>query len=594
MQPVVTGGITLQWTANTADTSYHIYRLTEGVADSGYFTATGNTYQDTSVASSTNYCYYIKGVNDCGHESSPPSATVCAKTPCGAGINFISLTPSAVAVMKGASITFTAVATSGCSGGGAPQLHYSWTVDGVANSTDAATLTLTLPVGGHTIQAAVNDGTNFSGPKSVSVNVYDGLPHSPSPGNLYGDGSNPDDGQNQFPQSPLSPHYEHCQAACDPGADAQGATDVCTDTYTGNTRIRRKDPVYTRGFPIVLDITVNTENILRNRPMGNGTFTYDIFVSHRPVYDGSCNATEHWFVVDGDGTQLDFGPYGTAGSIDPVATQRIFSKLNRVLDSNGNVVNWYLVHAGPPGHIKSYGNFTYFFRGNGQLLQVTDSQGNVQQLVYGGTNGIQLQSITDNSSQKTVTFNYDSGSVFINGVNVGSGLCQNLLSYINGNLVGTNVRNPTSGVVLSSASFDYNSDNTIATLHRSGAAANDIKFAYMPYPSNDCSSGGTMIMPVTISGADSNSRGTFTVYDPVTLGNTTNPGYADTVRIKNPQGGTTVCDYDARLDLRRLTLPAPTGTTTAPVINYTWNSDHELIAVNDGKGAASFTYNSTG
>ena len=592
--------ISLTWTGGGGASSYNIYRSTNGGAYQKVGNSGSASYTDTGLASSTNYCYYVTAVNSCGVESGPSTPPACGSTQtCTSGtvtIQSANATPNATLV--GRTVSFDAAATTDCPS--AP-VTYSWDFgDGTTGTGASATHAYSAAnadasgnIIPYTVTLTVSSGAN-SKTRTLSVTVFAGLGRRPYPGlpfgfpaggaDGFGDGSgggggNPGEAPNSppFPQPPVAPHYYHCEKKCTPGLGALGASTVCTDTFSGNSRIWRRDPVATRGYPISVNVTLNTEGVDTNRPMGNAAHSYDIYVSQVSVYNGNCVATQHWLVVDGDGTRLDFG----VASADPVATQSVFSALKVVKNGSGVVTGYQLLHAGPPESIKGYGNFTYTFDSVGKLIQLTDAHGNAQNVSYNAQNS--PLAITDVSTGKHVDFTYwPSGMVKTIELN-GSGVI-NQFTYTPSNKL-TQSEVIQGGTTISSSAVGYNSDNTIASMGSTDAGSKTLTFAYKVYPSADC------LTATVLVGSGASWPGTSGV---IQTGTTPPAGVADVVKVTNSQGGVITCYYNAALDMIKMILPTPIGSTATPTVQYVYNSDHEVIQVTDTKSKVNFTYNASG
>ena len=565
--------VMLTWNAAANASTYKVCRNANGSPTyTQVATVSGTTFADSAVSPTTYYCYYVVPVSVCSTLGAA-SGTVCVTTPCHDTLSITSAAAAPNAVQVGQSVSFTGAATTICS---TPSYHWDFG-DGVSANTASAAHSYGS-IGAYTATLTVTAGTN-SASRSVTVRVY-ALSRPFSPGDPFGTGagggSAPGEDGGAFPGSPMDPHYHHCAKSCTQGSDALGYSTVCTDTYSGNTRMWRKDPIRTRGYPINCDVTINTQTVNFNRPMGNAAFSYDIFVSNMTVYDGACHGTQHWCVVDGDGTQLDFG----VASAAPQPTLSVFSSLVTI-GSGSNITGYQLLHAGPPGNLRSYGNFTYSFNAAGQLVQLVDPHGNPQSLTYSSG---RLATISDVNTGKSASIDYNAAGLVDHVVLNGGGIV-NKFNYTNGLMTGQTVTDASSNVI-TTASIEYNPDATFSGITQDNNTARKMKFAYVPLASNDCSA-ATVLMGTTGAGP-TGTEGTIK-YDAPKPSDA-----ADTVYVTNAQGGVTKCDYNAQLEMFRMTLPKPIGATAAPVYTFAYNSDRECTSMSDGVSTVTMTYNATG
>jgi len=192
------------------------------------------------------------------------------------------------------------------------------------------------------------------------------------------------------PRSPRSGSPGEEPTSCRNCGDSK--VQACTFASRGNNQISWRDPVATRGYPLRNRIFINSQSLFptRTTDLGNASFSYGI-----EILTATINGTPRRFVIDGNGTELDFGP--TSGA--PTGEPGVFS----VLTVNQN--SYTLSGAGAPESIHEAGNFTYEFNSNGQLTSLTDPSGNTQALTYNSEGDLSL--VTDLSSGRILTFEYD-------------------------------------------------------------------------------------------------------------------------------------------------------------------------------------------
>jgi YD repeat-containing protein len=232
---------------------------------------------------------------------------------------------------------------------------------------------------------------------------------------------------------------------------------------SGNLKLVKHDPVPTAGYPLENDIAVNSQTVESNRPMGNATFTYDIHVTTQTDYDEFGDQSVDWVLVDGDGTRLDFGPVTGA----PAAPLGVYCALA------GSAGGGYAVqNGGPPGDMKSGGNFTYTFNGQGQLIQLTDPENNAQTVAY-DSSGLP-KTILDVNTQRSVTLTND--GTHITQISEGSGAAVTNLGYFGGLLSSIQVSGQAGGN--ETVSYSYNADGTPSAAVRNGDPATQLNFTY--------------------------------------------------------------------------------------------------------------------
>ena len=348
-------------------------------------------------------------------------------------------------------------------------------------------------------------------------------------------------------------------------------------TASGNIQAANLDPIRTRGYPLTLNIYINSQNLSLSGPMRNATFTYGILVT-RMKYAVGATYVPHWLVIDGDGTVLDFGTSAQPATPAP----GIYSTLYRANDNS-----FVLFNAGPPEHLHKYGNYTYWFNSDGLLTKLQDPAGNFQVLSYSNSH---VTRVDDVSSKKSISFLYN-GS-YIERIVPNGGPFSTRLAYSYGNLTTVDVLNANdtlatrtaytySGSLLTAITRDDN-PNTIAT------------FTYTIFPTMRSSSGivkanvSTKLFTSRINwSADAptqggakvevtNAKGAVTVYRVSTAGDVlsvTPPGYGGS------SGSTTrAMAYDANHNQLSLTGPGISQT-------FSFDSHGQLTKSSDGTGA---------
>ncbi|MEP6755133.1 MAG: hypothetical protein ABJA67_06515, partial [Chthonomonadales bacterium] len=332
----------------------------------------------------------------------------------------------------------------------------------------------------------------------------------------------------------------------------QGSVQVSIDAKTGNVQSTKTDPVATRGYPLINNIHVNSQVVEASRSMANATFTYDAHITTQTVYNSSGVGSTHWMLVDGDGSRLDFGPT----SSNPSPTKGIFSQLTVVAGG------YLLSNAGPLEGLDSAGNFTYAFNSNGQLTQIKDPAGNIQNLAYNGTG--QLSTVIDVNTGKAMTFITTAG--LITQVVSADGTTKSNVTYASGRLASIAVFN-TIGTATSVA-YTYSNDGTLASITRDNDNSTTINFGYTPAAAN----GGGVVQL-------SNGAGP----DPVAITHIdylahSSSGISDTRTITNSRGGVTKYEYDSAGMLFAVTEPQLYGATQPTVTRFYYNANGQVTS----------------
>lgn len=283
-----------------------------------------------------------------------------------------------------------------------------------------------------------------------------------------------------------------------------------------------------------------------------------------PVRTSTGTYASHWFVVDGDGAEHDFGVASSA----PAAGDGVFSSLTQVTGG------YLLSGAGAPENVNSAGNYEYEFDTNGILQQITDPQGNVQTLTY-DTNGDLIQ-VDDSSSAKILEFEYDTPHYIARIVQNG-GAAVTHLTYGSGKLTGIAVKD-SGGTTIRSLAVTYNGNGVPQTVTRDGDSTTTLTVTYTD------AGYGVYLANVAWSGGATNY-----VYGKI-------PGSGASYRTAQTtsKGGVFYYDYDSKLDLAAVTFPAVSGATATVKYTYTFDSDHLLTNFSNGTVSYTLTYAANG
>jgi RHS repeat-associated protein len=339
-----------------------------------------------------------------------------------------------------------------------------------------------------------------------------------------------------------------------------GGFDASLGVGSGNFQATWFDPVSTRGFPLEVNIHLNTQSSFPNRvtELGNASFTYGIAVDTAEI-DGIA----HWFVIDADGEELNFGPTSSA----PTATPGVFSQLNQI---GGG---FELLNAGPPESIDVYGNYNYTFDSAGRLTTVVDPSGNIQSVTRDA--GGKILSVLDQSSAKTIEFEYDTPGVLARIVE-GNGEAVTHFAQSSGRIdvitlkdsLGNNIRQ----VV-----FTYDHNNLLSSVHKDSVHQFSVSYQHV---GNDIHLANFH----RLNGGGSNLD--YFVVPPV--------GVAARVNRETAEGGIINYDFGTNGELLKTTMPKFNGATIAPVHTYGYNSNLKLTSVSNGITNKTFTYDTLG
>jgi RHS repeat-associated protein len=337
---------------------------------------------------------------------------------------------------------------------------------------------------------------------------------------------------------------------------------------SGNYHIWVRDPVSTRGFPLMTNIHLNgqTNFPARATAMGNATFTYGIAVIEGTITVNGSTST-HWYVLDADGSEIDYGLNTSAPAAQPGA----YATLSVI--SGG----FTLTNAGPPESVEAGGNFSYEFDGNGKLITFSDPSNNVQEIAY-DTGGYPI-SVTDISTGKSITFEYDDPGNIARVVE-GGGEAVIHLSYDSGKLIEIAFKDQLA-TVLREIDLTYGTGGRLATVQYDNDSSAILTFTHQHagkgiYRSNLSYTGGG------------------TNYNYFSLPGT---GYKYRTKETTAQGGVILYDYDANQDLVKVTLPTLYGAAAAYSYTYTRDSWRNVTIYKYGSSATDryvYTYDSLG
>ncbi len=331
---------------------------------------------------------------------------------------------------------------------------------------------------------------------------------------------------------------------------------------SGNAHMSSLDPVSTRGYPLVNNIHLNSQSHFtsRNTKMGNATFSYGIAVDAGVTYSRRGVPQVRWFVVDADGTEVDYGAFSGSPVTQPgsIATLTIVSG------------GYQLTNAGPPESVEKGGNWTYDFDVNGKLMSLTDPSNNVQQLTY-DSNGDPTQ-VEDLSSARIIEFQYDTPGLIARVVE-GAGVAVTHLDYDTGKLASITVKDSL-GNTIQETDISYNVLGQFSSVVMDNDPASAVNVTYQHAGS------GIYVANMTFQGGDSNLN-----YFSAPLS-----GAKFRTRHTTPGGGVYLYDYDANMDLLRVTAPIHHGATVAPYKTYTWNAARQVATHSNNSGSSTYTY----
>jgi RHS repeat-associated protein len=334
---------------------------------------------------------------------------------------------------------------------------------------------------------------------------------------------------------------------------------------SGNNHAYIHDPVDTRGLGLSTRIHINSQTRFPTRTtnMGNASFTYAMEVRVGAASD----QTLHWWVIDADGEELDFGPTSSA----PTPGTLIFSQLSAITGG------WKLEDAGPPESVDAAGNYTYEFDSNGKLVEIVDPAGNIQELTY-DLNG-DLEEVEDLSTGRVITYEYDTPGYIARIVEAGGDAVHHL-SYTSNRLSGS-VLKDSIGTTIREVAFTYNGDGLLSKIRRDQDSGTDIDFTYK-HMGNDL---------YVANFADQEGFDSDLDY---TDGSSNVSGGLYRITRSNVHGGFVAYHYSPEMQLLKRSVPPHNGTGFWTVYQYTYHSSGLLATSTNGATTVSYTYNSLG
>jgi len=340
---------------------------------------------------------------------------------------------------------------------------------------------------------------------------------------------------------------------------------------SGNNHCTFNDPVSTRGYPLANNIHLNSQSNFNSfaTKMGNAEFSYGIAVTAGVSVVRKGVTEVHWYVVDADGTEIDYGLFASA----PAAQPGNYAVLTPV---SGGASGYTLTYAGPPESIEKGGNWSYEFDANGKLTSLTDPSNNVQEITY-DSNGDPTQ-VEDLSSGRTIEYEYDTPGQIARVVE-GAGEAVTHLTYSSGKLSAVTVKDSL-GNTIRDVDVSYNGDGKVSSVTLDNDANSAMNFTYQNAGS------GIYVANMTYQGGASGLD-----YFSVPLS-----GAKYRTKRTTAGGGVYLYDYDANLDLVKVTSPIHYGASAAPYVTYTWNSWRRMqtFGYNNGTATYTFTYDSLG
>ena len=436
----------------------------------------------------------------------------------------------------------------------------SWTVtypDGsysTSSGLTGVTFTANLP-GPYVVNLVVTDNEGNTAEDEVTFTV--GEEWDPSPG------TDAEDDFEQYADNCTGSGCDECggSGTGNPGATPDNQFRTAVKTGGGNTHVTISDPVPTRGYPLQNNIHINSQSNFSSRftILGGAAFTYGI-----EIRDALVNSVAHRFLIDGDGSEFDFGV--ASGSL--TAPPGFYAQLTNT--STG----YLLTGAGAPEEIFRAGNYSYEFGSTGALLSITDPGGNTQTLTYDSSG--YLTHVEDINTGKLLTFEYDTPGYVARIVQNGSGATTHL-AYTGGKITSVILKDSL-GVTVRSAALSYNTNGLLFSVTKDGDSATTITFSYS-YAGN-----GVWLGNYSYTGGGS---GLLYFSDP-------GSGAVHRTSRQNAYGSLIHYNYDANGDLIRITYPKPNGATSTPVYTFTHDSNHNRLTVSDGVSTYDYSYNSLG
>ncbi|MBL7661561.1 RHS repeat protein, partial [bacterium] len=331
-----------------------------------------------------------------------------------------------------------------------------------------------------------------------------------------------------------------------------------TNIISGNQTVTIYSSTQTGKFPVLTNITLNSQPRETSRPMGNATFSWDMHVVPSISVPGDTKV--HRILVDGDGSWYDTGRSNQA----PTMPAGVYSSLATI--SGG----YRLSNAGPPGDLKKSGNFTYDFDSSGKLTQIKDPEGNTQTIAYSSGSII----LTDTNTGRTVNATLSGG--LISSISYNGELTQ-YLTYSSGKLASVRMEKPT-GTVLRRYDFTYDGSGRLSTFTQDNDSNSTQTFSYTMTAGN-----------IPLANWSTNEASSNITYDVSSYRNG-----MGRVKVGNDKGGYVLYDYDSKFRVDRVTLPTHNGGTANVVYDYVYDSNYNLTQASGGGTTLTFAYNAKG
>ena len=199
--------------------------------------------------------------------------------------------------------------------------------------------------------------------------------------------------------------------------------------------------------------------------MGTAQFTYSLGLYKKTYYAPWGQRFDDRYFVDSDGTEWYMGAWGSSFS-NPAGFYGTFS-------TGG--AGFYLSNAGPPGDIWQAGNWKYEMYSSGTLYRIYDPNGNIHELVYDGNN--LLSEVKEVSTGRKITFEYDSGSSYINRAVFPGGNTKIHYTYSSGKITSIIIKD-SAGTTLESLDITYTSGGLPASITKDGDSNSTITYSY--------------------------------------------------------------------------------------------------------------------
>ncbi|WKZ57695.1 MAG: RHS repeat-associated core domain-containing protein [Bdellovibrionota bacterium] len=396
--------------------------------------------------------------------------------------------------------------------------------------------TATFP-GDYLVELTVTDNEGVQVENSTTVHVN---PRTPG-------GNNPDSRDED--EQPV--YNQDCGGAASGMGGYGGGQSAAVKVYPNSGLVDTVifDPVRTRGYPLRNHIHLNTQSQLpeRTTSLGNGVFTYGIAIALGDVYNDEGELEAHWFLVDGNGNEIDFGIATSA----PVAPAGVYSILTQGTGS------FTLSEAGPPDKIHKAGNFTYEFDGGGRLTSITDPKGNVQTLTYDEYTN--LIAVEDESTGKTLEFTYSGSRISV--ISEADGESETHITYTDGKITTIEIKDSTTAVIRE-FELTYDTEGRIETFTRDSDSSSTITYSYV--------SGGNGVSLGNISTTQGGSNFNYVTAPPT--------GGQYRVTRTNSNSGAVHFDFDEYGNFIKLTQPTHYGATGNAVYTFGYDGNFNMTS----------------